>query len=176
MRKTICVFCSSSVLNDEEIIEAANDFAKQIALSGYKMLYGGTSCGLMKSIADSYKSHKGVELIGVLPEGMIQQGRAHPLLDEQIKVQSMSERKKIMLEKSDVIVALPGGIGTLDEFFDLLVQRQLGYHNKPMYLINIKNFYQPLLKLIEEGKLQNTISTQTTTLYEVITSFKELDV
>lgn len=130
------------------------------------MLYGGTTCGLMKVVADAHKSSGG-ELVGVIPQYMIDKGIQHPDLDIIYSVKDLGARKDIMIEKSDYIVALPGGIGTYDEFFAALTLKQLKRHNKPMFILNTNNYYGPMLAMIDQGIKFKTINAEHLNLFKV---------
>ncbi len=172
-KPVVCVFCSSSADVSEEIKTAAAEFARLLAENRFAVLYGGTTCGLMKIVADAHKNAGG-HLIGIIPEYMIARGIQHPNLDELHSVADLRPRKQAMLDRSDYIVALPGGLGTYDEFFDLLTLKQLGRHNRPMYLLNIDNFFAPLLALMHHGIAQKTIKAEHLELFQVVDTPEQL--
>ncbi len=172
-KPVVCVFCSSSADVSEEIKTAAAEFARLLAENRFAVLYGGTTCGLMKIVADAHKNAGG-HLIGIIPEYMIARGIQHPNLDELHSVADLRPRKQAMLDRSDYIVALPGGLGTYDEFFDLLTLKQLGRHNRPMYLLNIDNFFAPLLALMHHGIAQKTIKAEHLELFQVVDTSEQL--
>lgn len=191
--KTICVFCSSSSDVSEKIKSDGLLFAKLVAQKGYNLLYGGTAQGLMRIVADSHKSNGGF-LIGVIPtymtdteslkkrfqpgaaslDNMGDQGKLYNNLDEVIKVDDLGPRKQIMLDKSDAIVCLPGGIGTYDEFFTILTLKQVGSHNKPIFLLNSDNYFDALISLINHGIQQKTIKKGNLDLFKVCNTPEEL--
>ncbi len=164
-KPVVCVFCSSSTEVSDSIKVAGAEFGRLLAESGFALLYGGTTCGLMKIVADAHKQAGG-RLIGVIPSYMIERGINHPDLDELHTVEDLRPRKQAMLEKSDYIVALPGGIGTYDEFFDLLTLKQLKRHNKPMFLLDIDGYFTPLLALFRHGIEQKTIKAEHLDLFK----------
>jgi uncharacterized protein (TIGR00730 family) len=172
-KPVVCVFCSSSAEVSDSIKSAGAEFGRLLGENGFSLLYGGTTCGLMKIVADAHKVAKG-HLIGVIPQYMIERGIQHPDLDEAHGVEDLRPRKQAMLDKSDFIVALPGGIGTYDEFFDLLTMKQLQRHDKPMYLLNVSGFFKPLMSLFEHGISQKTIKSEHLNLFKVIDSPREL--
>jgi len=172
-KPVVCVFCSSSADVSDQIKLYGADFGRLLAENGFALLYGGTTCGLMKIVADAHKAAGG-HLIGVIPQYMIDRGIQHPDLDEAHGVEDLRPRKQAMLDKSDYIVALPGGIGTYDEFFDLLTMKQLQRHNKPMFLLNIADFFAPLMALFEHGIQQKTIKADNLSLFEKIDTPEEL--
>lgn len=169
----VCVFCSSSNEVSDAIKACGAEFGRKLADHGYSLLYGGTTCGLMKIVADAHKTAGG-KLIGIIPEYMIKRGINHPDLDELHAVEDLRPRKQAMLDKSDVIVALPGGIGTYDEFFDLLTLKQLNRHNKPMFLLDVDGYFQPLLALFRHGIEQRTIKAEHLDLFTCCSSANEL--
>ncbi len=172
-KPVVCIFCSSSPDVSDAIKSGAAEFARLLAESRFSVLYGGTTCGLMKIVADAHKKAGG-QLIGVIPEYMVEKGIQHPDLDELHQVADLRPRKQAMLEKSDYIVALPGGIGTYDEFFDLLTLKQLGRHSRPMFLLNLDNFFAPLLALVQHGIAQKTIKLDNLELFKVADSPEQL--
>ena len=172
-KPVVCIFCSSSPDVSAPIKSGAAEFARLLAENHFSVLYGGTTCGLMKIVADAHKKAGG-QLIGIIPEYMIDKGIQHPDLDELHKVADLRPRKQAMLEKSDYIVALPGGIGTYDEFFDLLTMKQLGRHNRPMFLLNLDNYFAPFLALMQHGIEQKTIKTEHLELFKVAGQPEEL--
>lgn len=172
-KPVVCVFCSSSADVSTAIKTAGADFGRLLAESGFALLYGGTTCGLMKVVADAHKKSGG-KLIGVIPEYMIERGINHPDLDEIHAVEDLRPRKQAMLDKSDYIVALPGGIGTYDEFFDLLTLKQLKRHNKPMFLLNTDDYFKPLLALFQHGIEHKTIKPEHLELFQSFATPEEV--
>lgn len=172
-KPVVCVFCSSSTEVSDSIKAAGAEFGRLLAENGFALLYGGTTCGLMKIVADAHK-RAGGRLIGVIPSYMIERGINHPDLDELHTVEDLRPRKQAMLEKSDYIVALPGGIGTYDEFFDLLTLKQLKRHKKPMFLLDTDGFFAPLLALFKHGIEQKTIKAEHLDLFKSCGSPDEL--
>jgi len=172
-KPVVCVFCSSSADISDAIKTAGADFGQLLAENGFALLYGGTTCGLMKVVADAHKKAGG-KLIGVIPKYMIERGINHPDLDEVHAVEDLRPRKQAMLDKSDYIVALPGGIGTYDEFFDLLTLKQLKRHNKPMFLLNTAGYFKPLLALFQHGIEHKTIKAEHMELFKTLATPEEL--
>jgi uncharacterized protein (TIGR00730 family) len=155
--KRITVFCGSSLGTDEIYEKQAFKLGEALAERKIGLVYGGASVGLMNAVADGSLS-KGGEVIGVLPVFIKDKGIAHKNLTELILVDTMHERKTKMNEISDGVIALPGGFGTLEEFFEVLAWGQLGLHKKPVGLLNINCFYDSLKTLtktmVEEGFLK----------------------
>lgn len=172
-KPVVCIFCSSSADVSDVIKTGGSQFARLLAEHGFALLYGGTTCGLMKVVADAHKLAGG-QLIGIIPEYMIEKGIQHPDLDEVHSVEDLRPRKQAMLEKSDYIVALPGGIGTYDEFFDLLTMKQLKRHDKPMFLLNIDNYFAPLMALLHHGIASKTIRAEHLDLFKVADTPEQL--
>ncbi len=140
----IAVFCGASTGHDPFIIEAAKEMGRALARRGLGVVYGGGHVGLMGAVADA-ALNLGGEVIGVIPGFMVEKELAHTGLTDLIIVRDMHERKMRMHELSQAVVALPGGFGTMDELFELLTWRQLGFHAKPMGVLNVNGFYDPLL-------------------------------
>jgi uncharacterized protein (TIGR00730 family) len=173
INKTICIFCSSTPDLSEIIREQSAAFAKLLAEKGFSLLYGGTTCGLMKIVADAHKAAGG-RLLGVIPRYMIERGIQHPELDQAFTAEDLRDRKQVMLDHSDAIVALPGGIGTYDEFFDLLAMKQLKRHQKPMFLFNIGGYFEPLMAMLRHSIAEKTVKAEHLELFEVVDSCEEL--
>lgn len=144
--KTITVFCGSSLGNDPLLMETAYKLGQQLAMNGIDLVYGGARVGLMGAVADGALSSKG-RVIGVLPVFLQTKEIAHEGLTELVLTESMHERKLKMHELSDGAIALPGGYGTLEEYFEMLTWAQLGLHKKPVALLNVNGFYDGLLTL-----------------------------
>ena len=144
----ICIYSGSSFGASPEYATAAATFGAACARRGLGIVYGGGSVGLMGVLADSALAAGG-EVIGVIPRAMIAEERAHHRLTELIPVESMHGRKQRMAELSDAFVALPGGIGTLEEVIEVFTWLQLGLHFKPVGLLNVGGFYDPLLQVLD---------------------------
>ena len=156
MRKTVCVFTGATSGKNEEYSEAAGRLGRYLAQNGFRLVYGGASAGLMGQLADAALSENG-EVIGVLPEKLASLELAHPGLSDLQIVSSMHERKLLMAELSDTFIALPGGIGTLEEIFEVWTWTQLGIHSKPIGFLNVSGFFDGLNafldSLVPEGFL-----------------------
>jgi uncharacterized protein (TIGR00730 family) len=145
--KTVCVYCGSGAGNNPRFLEAASCFGKILAESGIRLVYGGGSLGLMGAVATGVLDHGGL-VTGIIPEFLNTRERMLTRVQELIVTPDMHERKRLMFERSDAFVALPGGIGTLEELVEQLTWQQLGRHSKPVLLANIEGFWEPLLDLI----------------------------
>ena len=152
--KRICVFLGAAAVTNEVYVHATQEFARSVAARGLHLVYGGGGRGLMGVLADAALKAGGT-VTGVIPQALIDKEMAHANLSELIVVNSMLERKRIMLEMSDAFVSLPGGFGTLDELFEALTWSQLGVFCKPSAILNVNGFFDPLLewmdKSIQEG-------------------------
>lgn len=148
--RSICVFCGSSSGSDPTYMKAATSLGALVAREGLRLVYGGASVGLMGAVADAALAAGG-EVTGVLPRNLFLKEVAHQGLEDLRIVESMHERKALMASLSDGFIAMPGGFGTFEEFFEILTWSQLGLHGKPMGLLNIRDYYSSLLALADHG-------------------------
>src|ERR1035437_1636824 len=148
MIKSVCVFCGSSAGSRESYKKAARNLGRLLAQQGITLIYGGSNLGLMTLLADEAMKHGG-HVIGVMPTSLIDKEVAHSGLTEFIKVDSMSERKEVMMQMADAFIAMPGGVGTLDEIFEVMSGNQLGLMQKPMGLLNTDQFWNTLLSFLD---------------------------
>ncbi len=146
--ESVCVYCGSGSGLDPSFAEAARSFGKILAENGVRLVYGGGSLGLMGAVANSVIDHGGY-VTGVIPEFLTIRERKIERAQEVIVTKHMHERKMLMFEKADAFVALPGGIGTLEELIEQMTWAQLGRHQKPIVVVNIKGFWDPLLALLD---------------------------
>jgi uncharacterized protein (TIGR00730 family) len=144
----VCVYCGSSPGTEPAFAEAATKLGKILAENNVRLIYGGGSVGLMGALAESVREHGG-EVTGIIPEFLTRKERPKLLSQELIVTRDMHERKRVMFERADAFVALPGGVGTLEELVEQLTWAQLGRHKKPILVANIGNYWNPLLTLIE---------------------------
>ncbi|QWG20279.1 TIGR00730 family Rossman fold protein [Bradyrhizobium sediminis] len=145
--KTVCVYCGSGPGTNPRFVEAAFAFGKALADNGIRLVYGGGSVGLMGAVAKSVLDHGGT-VTGIIPEFLTGRENALKRVQDLIVTPDMHERKRLMFEHSDAFVALPGGVGTLEELVEQLTWQQLGRHNKPILLADIDGFWEPLLALL----------------------------
>ena len=147
--KSICVYCASGPGTNPAFMRAAKQFGRILADNGIRLIYGGGSVGLMGALAESVLTHGGA-VTGVIPDFLV--NREHMLLSvqERIITPDMHARKREMFERADAFVGLPGGVGTLEELVEQLTWAQLGRHKKPILILNIERFWDPLCTLIEE--------------------------
>lgn len=145
----LCVFCGSNAGQDPIYIETARSLGKALARNGIDLVYGGASVGLMGAVADSALAHGG-RVIGVMPQALVDKEIAHNGLSDLRVVGSMHERKALMAELADGFIALPGGLGTFEELFEVWTWAQLGYHEKPCALLNAGGFYDKLTSFLDD--------------------------
>jgi len=148
--KRVLVFCGSSPGRVPEYAAAATQLGRELASRGLEVVYGGASVGLMGALADSALAAGGT-VIGVIPTRLVEHEIAHAGLTKLHIVETMHERKALMAELSDAVIALPGGTGTLDELFELFTWKQLGLHRKPIALLDVDGYWQPLLAFLEHA-------------------------
>ena len=144
----LCVYCGSSPGTDPAFMAAAQTFGKILAENDIRLIYGGGSVGLMGTLAHAVLDHGG-EVTGIIPEFLTKRERPRRLPQELIVTPDMHERKRTMFERADGFVALPGGLGTLEEVVEQLTWAQLGRHKKPILIANINGYWDPLLTLVE---------------------------
>jgi len=145
--KTICVYCGSGPGSNPRFIEAAIALGKILAENRIRLVYGGGSIGLMGALATSVLDHGGT-VTGIIPDFLTSRENALTRAQELVVTPDMHERKRLMFERSDAFVALPGGVGTLEELVEQLTWKQLGRHTKPILLANVDGFWEPLLALL----------------------------
>jgi hypothetical protein len=155
--RRVCVFCGSSRGGDPRYAEAARRLARALAVRGAGLVFGGGSIGLMGVLADEALA-AGAEVVGVIPHGLAARELAHRGVADMRVVGSMHARKALMAELADGFVALPGGMGTLDELFEIVTWGQLGIHRKPVGVLNVAGYYDPLAALFEHAVAQGFVS------------------
>lgn len=148
MSKLICVYCSSSRDLDSKYYEVGEAIGRGLAERGWGLIYGGGNAGTMGSVARATKSAGG-RVVGIIPEFMKERELAFHGADELVTVDSMRERKRLMAERADAFITLPGGIGTLEEVSEIMVERGLALHDKPLVLVNQDGYYDGLLAYFE---------------------------
>jgi uncharacterized protein (TIGR00730 family) len=148
MIKSICVYCASGPGNNPAFAEAARRFGRILAENGIRLVYGGGAVGLMGTLADAVLDHGGA-VTGVIPDFLMDREHMLARVQERIVTRDMHERKRLMFERADAFVALPGGIGTLEELVEQMTWAQLGRHKKPILILNTERFWDPLCALID---------------------------
>lgn len=149
----ICVFCGAAAGGRPEYALVARSLGAALARRGVAVVYGGASVGLMGAVADGALAAGG-EVVGVIPQALVEREIAHPGLTTLHVVGSMHERKALMAELSAGFVALPGGVGTLEELFEVFTWRQLGLHDKPMALLDVAGYWAGLVSLLEHAEAE----------------------
>jgi hypothetical protein len=144
---SVCVYCGSSSQVDEAYKTAAHDLGTEIGRRGLRLVYGGGRVGLMGITADAALAAGG-EVTGIIPHHIQAMEVDHPGLTELHVVESMHIRKKMMVDRSDAFIILPGGLGTMDEAFEIITWRQLGLHDKPIIVVNVKGYWEPFRTLL----------------------------
>jgi uncharacterized protein (TIGR00730 family) len=157
--KRICVYCGSSSGHDPRFVAAARRFGEILALNGIGLVYGGGSAGLMGTLARAVHDHGG-EVVGIIPQFLKSEERMFADADELVVTSGMHERKWLMFERADAFVALPGGVGTLEELVEQLTWAQLGRHRKPILLANIAGFWDPLLAMFDHMQGLGFLATE----------------
>ena len=153
----ICVYMGSRDGSNPAYLETAVALGRAMVKRGHGLVYGGASSGLMGAVADQFVE-AGAETYGVIPEALYELEVAHKGLTELVITTDMHQRKKAMLEKADAFIALPGGLGTFEELFEALTWQQLGYHSKPVGLLNVDGYYDDLLVFLERSVRSGFVS------------------
>jgi uncharacterized protein (TIGR00730 family) len=155
--KRVCVFSGSSPGADLAYRAAARDLGSRLAERGVDVVYGGASVGLMGAVADA-AMEAGGHVIGVIPRSLVDREVAHPALGDLRVVETMHERKALMAELSDAFVALPGGVGTLEELFEVYTWNQLGLHAKPLGLFNVRGYFDGLVRFLDHAVAERFVT------------------
>jgi uncharacterized protein (TIGR00730 family) len=166
MIQSVTVYCSSSSAVAPVYVNAAIELGRAIAANKWKLVYGGNSVGLMEKLADAARAGSG-KVVGITPQLFIDKGVHDRLCDEFIVTDCMRTRKAQMEARGDAYIAMPGGLGTFEEIFEIIVGKQLKYHNKPIVLLNTNDYYKPMLDQIERGIEQNFIKSRAMELFYV---------
>src|SRR5271163_2755803 len=169
----LCVYCGSSGAVDRQYREAATELGTRLPAAGIGLVYGGGRVGLMGLLADAALAGGG-EVIGIIPSRLRDAELAHPGATELVVVETMHDRKRLMAEKADAFAVLPGGIGTLDELFEMLSWKQLELHDKPILLVDIGGYWAPLRALLDHIIVNGFAREQTRGLLHVVPSVSAL--
>ena len=146
---SVCVYCGSKLGADPRFAAVATEVGKWIGQHGGQLVYGGGRNGLMGLIADSTRAAGG-RVVGVIPSALVEREWAHEGCDELHVVDTMHERKRMMMDRADAFLALPGGIGTFEELFEVWAWRQLGYHDKPIGILSSRGYYERMMAFMQE--------------------------
>lgn len=169
----ICVYCGSRNGASPDYAQAAQAVGAAIGQRGWHMVYGGGKAGLMGVVADAVLAHGG-RVTGVIPQSLMDREVGHTGLTELHVVQTMHERKRMMAERADAFLALPGGIGTFEELFEVWTWRQLGYHDKPVGLLDVNRYYADLLRFLDHTEAQGFVAPAQRSLLQVGTDVQQL--
>lgn len=169
----LCVYCGSSGAVDERYREAARELGAAMAAAGIELVFGGGRIGLMGIVADAVLAGGG-RVTGVIPGALRDAELAHQGVSELVITGSMHERKRVMAERADAFAILPGGIGTLDESFEILTWRQLGLHDKPIFLVDVANYWRPLRDLLDHVVGHGFAAPIVPRLLEIVPGIPEL--
>lgn len=172
--KKLCVFCGSAAGNNPKYMELGTRIGELLVKNKTGLVYGGASIGLMGAIADSVLKNGG-EVIGVIPKALVDYEVAHSGLSKLFVVDDMHQRKKLMYDNSDAFLSLPGGMGTLDEMFEVLTWTQLKYHQKPSYILNFEGFYDSLLSYLRHSTNEGFIKGEHLQLLKELRSVEALE-
>jgi uncharacterized protein (TIGR00730 family) len=173
MTLSICIFCGSQLGADLRFRAAATQLGELAGAAGLRVIYGGGRIGLMGAAADATMAAGG-EVVGLIPARLLEREVGHRAITELIVAQDMFDRKDQMIARADAFVVLPGGLGTLDELLEVLTLRQLGYHAKPIVLVNLAGYWDLLVALIDRIIDQGFAAPSARTLYRVVDSVEEV--
>ena len=152
----ICIFCSANSNIPTEYFERTSELGTWMGANGHTLVFGGCNLGLMECVAKAVHDAKGMT-VGVVPTIVEKGGKVSDYVDVKILCDNLSDRKDLMIERSDVIIALPGGVGTLDEIFTVLAAASIGYHNKRVILYNIGGFWDSLIAMLDDLKTRSVL-------------------
>ena len=170
---SICVYCGSRGGNDPRFVDAARAVGQWIGEAGGQLVYGGGRAGLMGAVADATQSAGG-RVVGIIPQSLVDREAANRACDELRVVSTMHERKAMLAERSDAFLALPGGIGTFEELFEAWTWRQLGYHDKPLGMLNVAGYYDGMLNFLQHADDSGFMGQPTAQLLQVGTDVHSL--
>src|SRR6056297_3556705 len=171
--RSVCVFCGARPGKRPAYIQAATDTGRMLAENGWRLVYGAGDVGLMGATARAAQQAGG-KTFGVIPAHLVSLEVGKRDLTQYVVTETMHERKKVMFMNCDAIVVLPGGAGSLDEFFEVLTWRQLGLHDKPIYLLNTEGYWDPLTRLIEHVIAEGFADASLRGFIEVVADVQEL--
>ena len=171
--KKIAVFCSASEKIDRIYMQKAEELGAWMGETDKWLIYGGTNQGLMEVLARATKSHKGF-VMGVVPSIVEERGKVSDLLDVTFKTENLSDRKDVMLREADIAVALPGGVGTLDEIFHVMASATIGYHHKQVVLYNVNGFWDGIIHFLGGLEQQHFAHGPLEQYFKVANTFEEL--
>ncbi len=171
--KSVAIFCGAVSGSEPSLLKEVVNLVQLLAHNNIEVIYGGGKLGVMGLVADTAIQHN-CKIIGIMPEFLIDKEIAHDALSELISVKSMSERKQIICEKADSFILLPGGIGSLDEFFDMLSQMHVGRISKKFGILNVDNYYDAILEQLRKAKELDFMKAEIHDVIKVGHTAKEL--
>ncbi len=166
-KKAICVYCGARPGNDPAFMAAATEFGTAIGSKGWRLVYGAGDVGIMGEVARSAQN-AGADALGVIPTHLVAWEVAKKDLDRLIITETMHERKKVMFMNADAVAVLPGGAGSMDEFFEVLTWAQLGLHRKPIVVLNVLGYWDPLLGLVDHLISKGFADASLTEFFKVV--------
>lgn len=169
----ICIFCSANDHLDPDYSRLTEELGRWIGQAGHTLVFGGTDKGLMDCVAQAARQ-AGARVIGMVPSKVEEGGHMSQVLDVHIPCDNLSDRKELMMAQSDVFIALPGGIGTLDEIFTVAASACIGYHSKRVILYNMKGFWDPLVSLLDDMARKGVIRGEWRQHIEVAQSLEDI--
>ena len=169
----ICVFCSANQQIDPEFFTMTEELGAWAAKNGHSIVYGGVNQGLMECLGKATKEAGG-RTIGIIPMIVEKSGRMSDYVDIEIPCDNLTDRKQLMMDQSDVFIALPGGIGTMDELFTVAASATIGYHDKPLILYNMKGFWNPLIAFLDDLKAKGMIRGDWRDIIKTADSIEEI--
>jgi hypothetical protein len=169
----ICIFCSANQQLDPDFFAMTEELGRWLATAGHTLVYGGVNCGLMECVAKAVKEAGG-RTVGVVPQIVEKNGRMSDYVDVEVLCDNLSDRKQLMSDKSDVFIALPGGIGTIDEVFTVAAAHTIGYHDKRVILYNMKGFWNDMTALLDHLQQQGLVRGQWHDYIAVANSLEEI--
>ena len=173
MTISICVFCGSRYGAEPRFRTAATHFGELAGAAGARLIYGGGHVGLMGAVADAAMAAGG-QVVGLIPSRLLELEVGHRAITELVVTADMCERKQQMISRADAFVVLPGGLGTLDELLEVVTLRQLGYHDKPIVLLNLAGYWDPLLALVERVIEQKFAAPRVRGLFQVVDAVEDI--
>jgi len=171
--KTVCVYCASSTKIKDDYYSEAEILGKELARNDIKTVYGGGAVGLMGELADSVIKNNG-KIKGVIPRFMQELEWAHKGLTELVLVDDMHQRKKMMIENSDAVIALPGGTGTLEELSEAITMKRLGLYFKPIIIVNKNEFYSHLISMLQKMAEEKFIRKEHLKMWTIVDNVKDI--
>ena len=169
----ICIFCSANGQLDPDFFTMTEELGRWLATEGHTLVYGGVNSGLMECVARAV-NEAGGRTVGVLPQIVVKSGRLSDYVDTEVLCDNLSDRKQLMADKSDVFIALPGGIGTIDEVFTIAAAHTIGYHDKRVILYNMKGFWGDMIALLDRLQQRGMVRGEWRDYIAVANSLEEI--